>query len=144
VLKKFLITIALCIFVSPAFAADPEATCEVWPAGADDDRCYMPSVACAGDWQCDSGHCNILAGGYCSCEGCGEGGELVHCDPNTYWNGSSCVTCPAWGTVSGKSTGGDQAPAITGCYIKANSATSFSDSTGSGNQKFTSNCYYSN
>ena len=58
-------------------------------------------------------------------------------------NGTSgCTRCPSSGGVYGTSAAGSTA--ITSCYLPSGTTVSFSDSTGSGTAKYTSNCYYTN
>lgn len=53
-----------------------------------------------------------------------------------------CTRCPSSGGIYG-TTAAAGATSITECYIPAGTTRSFSDDTGSGTEKFTSNCYYS-
>ncbi len=58
-------------------------------------------------------------------------------------NGTSgCTRCPSSGGVYGTSAAGSTS--ITSCYIPSGTTRSFSDTKGSGTEKITSNCYYSN
>ncbi|MBQ8042417.1 MAG: hypothetical protein IJ273_03720 [Alphaproteobacteria bacterium] len=58
-----------------------------------------------------------------------------------------CTTCPAHNTTSGwvygNTSTGNRSDA-TACWLPAGTASSFSDTKGSGTEKFTSTCYYSN
>lgn len=141
--KRFLIAIALCVFASPVFAFDEFGdTCVDWGGGVDFDRCIDTSAPCALHSQCDSGYCNIEAGGYCSCSGCQQSAEI--CERDTYWDSSSgaCVDCPSWNGISGKSEPGSIS--ILNCYIQSGSYYTGSDAAGSYRYTVSSNCYYQN
>lgn len=64
------------------------------------------------------------------------------CVKGYYMGELGCVRCPSSGGVYG-TTAAAGATSITECYIPAGTTFSFSDSTGSGTEKFTSDCYYS-
>ncbi len=58
-------------------------------------------------------------------------------------NGTSgCSKCTSHNSVAANSSAGSTAR--TSCYISSSSSWSFSDTKGSGTEKFTSNCYYTN
>lgn len=64
------------------------------------------------------------------------------CIAGYYGSGSSCTRCPSSGGVYGTSAVGSTS--ITSCYMPSGTTISFSDSTGSGTEKYTSDCYYTN
>ncbi|MBQ4129801.1 MAG: hypothetical protein IJD69_00275 [Alphaproteobacteria bacterium] len=82
---------------------------------------------CAANYYGSSGStflCNIDIGGSYTCSGC-----------------SPCPTHSASGYSGTSSAGTADA---TGCYITTAKSWALSDSTGSGNERFSSTCYYSN
>ncbi len=80
----------------------------------------------------------------CDCNTCNSS-TLYRCAAGYYGsstNGTSgCTRCPSSGGVYGTSAAGSTA--ITSCYLPSGTTVSFSDSTGSGTAKYTSDCYYS-
>ncbi len=64
------------------------------------------------------------------------------CIKGYYMGELGCVQCPSSGGIYG-TTAAAGATSITECYIPAGTTRSFSDGTGAGTEKFTSNCYYS-
>ncbi len=83
------------------------------------------------------GSCNAGAAGKCPV-------SSITCAANYYLSGSSCVRCPQHSSSGayGSSSAGSVTP--TSCYIGTGTSWTFSDTKGSGSQKFTSTCYYSN
>lgn len=81
----------------------------------------------------------------CNCGTCNEA-TSYRCAAGYYGsssNGTSgCTRCPSSGGVYGTSAAGSTA--ITSCYMPSGTSVSFSDVTGSGTAKYTSNCYYTN
>ncbi|MBQ8368067.1 MAG: hypothetical protein IJX43_03355 [Alphaproteobacteria bacterium] len=75
-----------------------------------------------------------------------SGTTCTKCISGTYGGGgtsTSCSTCPDHnGLLVATSSAGSSS--ITNCYIPSSSKMFFSDTTGSGTEKFSSNCYYSN
>ena len=76
--------------------------------------------------------------------GCGSGWHKVSGGtPATSW--VTCSRCPTFKSVSGNiygNTSTGNRVDIAGCYLPAGTASTFSDSIGSGTQKFTSTCYF--
>ncbi|MBR5566789.1 MAG: hypothetical protein IKW09_01645 [Alphaproteobacteria bacterium] len=73
-----------------------------------------------------------------------SGTTCTKCLLGTYGGGgtaTSCSPCPSHAGGASSASGSD---AATDCYVSSNKSWSFSDTTGSGNEKFTSTCYYSN
>lgn len=92
---------------------------------------------------CDAGtvYTSCNAGYYLSSSTC------LACNKGTYKSNSgtatSCTTCPSSGGIAG-TTAGTASDSITDCYLPSGATRSFSDSTGSGTETITSNCYYRN
>lgn len=112
--------------------------------GGQDSRVCSNSEVC---WTSSDGgaHCIYPCGAgqemdwyYGTCELCAAG----YYQPNSTGTDNSCVACPKFENVSGKTSGSNYSgyDSITDCYIASGS--SFSDSTG--NYTFASNCYYKN
>ena len=96
----------------------------------------ISNAACTADVKlytsCNAGY--FLSGNYCNA-----------CAAGTYkpssGTGTSCTTCPPGKTVGKSATASTDK---TDCYIPSTAKWSFSDSTGSGTESYTSDCYYSN
>ena len=74
-----------------------------------------------------------------------SGTTCTKCTSGTYGGGgtsTSCSTCPDHNGLMATSSAGSSS--ITNCYIPSSSKMLFSDTTGSGTEQFSSNCYYSN
>ncbi|MBQ8367756.1 MAG: hypothetical protein IJX43_01710 [Alphaproteobacteria bacterium] len=79
--------------------------------------------------------------------GCAEGYYMSSGSSTLLTAMLSCARCPSFqttsGTVYGNTSEGNRSSA-TACYLSSGTTSSFSDTIGSGTQKFTSTCYYSN
>lgn len=72
-----------------------------------------------------------------------SGTSCVACAKGTYKSSSgtdACSDCPDGNAAA--TTASTGSTSATSCYVPSSSTWSFSDTTGSGSERYTSNCYY--
>ncbi|MBP3340194.1 MAG: hypothetical protein J6L47_00825 [Alphaproteobacteria bacterium] len=155
--------------VDDCSTSEPDGTCYLGSSGGVDYYCDWGGESACSFCNCDSGcsewsspdssgivtrTCEDVDDSvyyYCNISqqteyGCGSSRYKVS-GGSTATSWVTCSWCPTFKSASGNiygNTSTGNRSAVTACWLPAGTASNFSDTKGSGTEKFTSTCYYSN